>query len=172
MKTDSPRSRSFRRISLLAVCLAAFTLFGFTLWWWEIRPGHFFPKPAFLAEELQSKEKTTAFRSWANKIWSQRGIVDGRDSQWLDNFGHYRICKVGGITAEAPPDFLCRKAWTFPRDVFWIIDGQKQIVGIALSWGNLRGGLLIFPEGRPSNFRIEGGLESPAPDIIIVHTIS
>jgi hypothetical protein len=56
--------------------------------------------------------------------------------------------------------------------VFWIINGNGQIVGIALSWGNLRSGLLIFPEGRPLDFKIENGFESPASDIIIVHTDS
>ena len=98
--------------------------------------------------------------------------MDDQDSQWLDNFGHYKICKTGAIDGKVPPDFLCRKVWTFPRDVFWIVDGQRQIVGIALSWGNLRGGLLIFPEGRPPTFKIDGDFESPAADIIIVHISS
>jgi hypothetical protein len=172
MNTDLPQSRPLRRIILLTVCFAAFLLFAFTFWWWDVRPGHFFPPPKFLAAELRSAEKSAAFRSWADKIWSQRGIVDDRDSNLLYTFGQFKICKVGAIDHKVPPDFLCRKAWGFPREVGWVIDEQRQIVGVALSWGNMRGGLLIFPEGRPPAFRIEDGFEQPAADIIVVQVIS
>ena len=124
-----------------------------------MHPGQGVPNPKFLAAELRSNEKSAAFRSWAARIWSQRGIEDDqdRDNNMLYTFGQYRICKVGVISDEVPPDFLCRKAWGFPRNVCWIIDGKRQTVGIALSWGNMRGGLLFFPEGRPPDLRIEDG---------------
>jgi hypothetical protein len=125
-----------------------------------------------LAAELRSPEKSAAVRSWANGIWNQRGIVDDRNSNLICTFGQYKIVKAGTINGAAPPDFLCRKTWSFPREVGWIIDENKQIVGVALSWGNMRGGFLIFPEGRPSALRIDVGDESPALDIIVPHTIS
>jgi hypothetical protein len=151
--------------------LAALLLFAFTFWWWEVRPGYGIPNPKFLAAELRSTEKSATFRSWAYKIWSQRGIVDDRDDNLLYTFDEFRICKVGAISHKVPPDFLCRKAWGFPRDVGWIIDGKRQIIGVALSWGNMRGGLLFFPEGRPPAFETKN-FESPAADIIVVHAVS
>jgi hypothetical protein len=36
----------------------------------------------------------------------------------------------------------------------------------------MRSGLLLFPEGRPPDFKIEGGFESPSADLIIVHAVS
>jgi hypothetical protein len=152
--------------------MAALVALAFTWWWRELRPGYFLPKPEFLAEEFRSGEKAGAFRSWANKIWSQRGTVNYRDEDLEYVLGQYRIYKVGVIRVEAPPEFLCRKAWSFPRDACWIVDEKRQIIGVALSWGNMRVGLLIFPDGRPPAFRIEDGFESPAADIIVVRTIS
>ena len=169
LKTDSSQSRSLGEISLIAVCLAISAL-AFT-YWKVVVPGLLYPPPQFLAAELQSPEKSTAVRRWANGIWSQRGMVDDRNTNQMYGFGEYRVVKAGEINGADPPDFLCQEAWC-SSDVGWIIDENKQIVGVALSWGNMRGGFLVFPEGRPSAFRVDVDDESPAADIIVPHTIS
>lgn len=107
----------------------------------------FLSKSAIFGHRIAKHGEIGSVSTLGGQNMEQRGRADDREE--LYTFGHYRICKADTLTDKDPPEFLRRPAWVVPGQVGWIIDDQRQVVGVALSWGNMRPGLLFFPEGPP-----------------------